>query len=146
MDVQAEVDREKETVARITAVAHYSPCIGFADLLGWDESSVDHCELMRNPGATFESPRRIVVFHFIAGELRYYAGGWCSGRDASSVEYERMCAEPSESGTFATVRAALALTERYLVEERALREIDVPREVQWCKNTVRDADGTERAT
>src|SRR5262249_31766418 len=74
MDLQAEVDKEQDVLQRIPAVARRWPCGPFADLL-WDELDFD-VALSNNPGVIFESPIRAVVFQYVRGELRYYAGGW----------------------------------------------------------------------
>lgn len=141
MDVQAEVDREPEVVQRITAVAHRSECPSFADLLWCTESFNEVIGMMSKPGVMFTSPRRIVVFQFLAGELRYYAGGWSLSQNPSPNEYERMCAEPHELGVFATVRDALEFAEAYLVDECALSQITVVRQVRWGQQPHPDTPG-----
>src|SRR5262249_45055963 len=113
MDVQVEVDAEQELVQRITACAQRVASPVFGDLL-WDVPP-DLVALFDNPGVMFESPRRVVVFQEIGGELRYYAGGWCPDQGRIHLEQDRVWAEGSELGIFPTVRDALTFAEQYLV-------------------------------
>src|ERR1043166_278858 len=74
MSLQSEVEAQSATVQRITAVARRSSCPEFADIL-WPPTP-EAMSLMDDPGVMFESPSRVLVFQWIVGELRYYAGGW----------------------------------------------------------------------
>jgi hypothetical protein len=141
MDVQAEVDRERGALQRITAVARRSACPAFADLLGWGEASLDLVTLMNHPGVMFESCGRVVVFQQIAEELRYYAGGWCLDQNQLSLEQDRIWAEGSETGVFETVPDALAFAEQYLVEERAFQTMQVPRQLRHSRTTEQNEGG-----
>jgi hypothetical protein len=140
MNVQAEVDREKDAVGRITAVARRTSCPCFADLC-WGSLPSDFRLLEDNPGVMFESPRRIVVFQELGGELRYYAGGWCRNPDRIFLEQDRIHREGSELGVFPTVRDALVFAERYLVEEASFREIQVPRQPRHQQEPSSNNDG-----
>jgi hypothetical protein len=132
MNVQTQVDREPEAVRRITAVARQSSCPFFADLF-WDVVDFDPFALSNNPGVMFESPRRIVVFQELGGELRYYAGAWCLDQDRRYLEEDRIEAEGREIGVFPTVRDALAFAGQYLIEERAFQTIHVPRYTRYSR-------------
>jgi hypothetical protein len=141
MNVQAEVDCEREKVGRIATVARRSACPSFGDLLGWGEDSVDPYVLNDNPGVMFESARRIVVFQEICGQLRYYAGGWRSDARRIHLEWERMEAEGFERGIFGTVPEALEFTELFLVETLPLQAIDVPRQLLGRQETAKHLSG-----
>jgi len=101
MSLDTEVDDERGMVQRITAVARRSLCTTFADIL-WPPIPPPMA-LMEDPGVMFESPRRVFVFQRIAGELRYYAGGWCPDRTIIYLVQDRVWAEGSESGVFRSV-------------------------------------------
>lgn len=132
MDVQAEVDREREKVQRINAVARRVSMPLFCDLIGWEgDVPDDPIALTDNPGVLFESSRRVVVFQQICGELRYYAGGWCPDQKRIYLEEERILAEGSELGVFETVQDAVEFAEEYLVDERDFQAIHVPRRVRY---------------
>jgi hypothetical protein len=129
MDLEAEVDAEPDTVNRITAVARQRSCPAFLDL--WWDPAPPPLAVLGDPGVMFESPRRVVVFQRIGGELRYYAGGWCPDEDHIHLEQERVWAEGGESGVFGSVADALAFAELYLVEERSFAAVRVPRAVRY---------------
>lgn len=122
---------------RITKVARYSPCFGFADLL-WPPTPTTAelvTALMDDPGATFETNRRVVVFQRIGGELRYYAGGWCLSQDQFVAEKGRVWAEGCELGVFESVADALAFAEGYLVEEQSFAELAITRNVRYGRQS-----------
>ena len=68
MGLEAEVVANPAAVQRITAVARRTSCPAFADIL-WPPCP-HPLALMDDPGVMFESPRRVVVFQRIGGELR----------------------------------------------------------------------------
>jgi hypothetical protein len=129
MDLQAAVDREREAMQRICTVARHRSCSTFADLL-WGEVP-NPFVLLANPGVMFETPHRVVVFQEICGELRYYAGGWCSDQERIYLEQDRMEAEGCELDVFQAIRDAVSFAEHYLVEEQGLEAIDVIRQVYY---------------
>lgn len=132
MDVQAEVDQERERVHRITAVARRVSMSMFRDLYGWEGDVPDDAiALTKDLGVMFESSHRVVVFQQVCGELRYYAGGWCPDQNRIYLEQERILAEGSALGVFETVQHAPIFTEEYLVDERDFRAIQVPRRVRY---------------
>jgi hypothetical protein len=131
MDLQAAVDRERETVQRICTVATRRSCSSFADLQWGEALALDPFVLLANPGVMFETPRRVVVFQEICGELRYYAGGWCSDQERIYLEQDRMEAEGYELGVFQAIRDAVSFAEHYLVEEQGLEAIHVIRQVYY---------------
>lgn len=131
MSLEAEVDADSTAVKRITAVARRTSCPVFTDIL-W--TPYPHMlALMDNPGVMFESPRRVVVFQRIGGELRYYAGGWCPDQARISAEQDRVWAEGSELGVFRSVADALAFALPYLAEEQSFAAAGVPRDVRWSR-------------
>lgn len=134
MNVQNEVDQERNALQSIAAVAKRTSCPLFINLIGWGEALPDPCWFVRNPGVMFESPRRIVVFQEIVGELRYYAGGWRSHQSQIYAEQDRIAAEGSELGVFETVRDAMTYAEQYLVQEKDFQAIDVPRQVRYGRS------------
>jgi hypothetical protein len=133
--------------AAVTAVARCGDCSVFADLMWppFDESDMRRVIAEEDPGVILESPRRVVVVQRIGGELRYYAGGWCLEPSRIYLEQDRVWAEGSEQGTFATVADAVAFAEWYLAAERAFCEIPVLRQVRWlCCPETGDAVDRER--
>jgi hypothetical protein len=133
MRIQDEVDREVDAVRRITAVARRRPCTFFADLL-WGGAMPEIQDLGDDPGVMFESPRRVVVLQRVSGELRYYAGGWCPDQDRIYLEQDRVWAEGSELGIFASVRDALLFAEQYLAEGQGFGDLTVPRQVRYSRH------------
>jgi hypothetical protein len=131
MSLEAEVNTDPAAVQRIAAVARRTSGPAFADIQ-WPPCP-HVLALMDDPGVMFESPRRVVVFQRIGGELRYYAGGWCPDQSRIYLEQERVWAEGSESGVFRSVADALAFAEQYLAEERSFAGVGVPREVRWSR-------------
>lgn len=133
MSLQSEVAEQPCSMERITRVARHSLCFGFADLL-WPPtpSTAELVAALRDdPGATFETNRRVVVFQRIGGELRYYAGGWCLSQDQFVAEQDRVSAEGCELGVFASVADALAFAEGYLVAERSFAALAITRSVRY---------------
>jgi hypothetical protein len=139
MGLQADINAEPELVRRISTVARRSSCPAFLDL-HWPPCP-GVLVLWEDPGVLFESPRRQVVFQRIEGELRYYAGGWCPDQARIFLEQDRIAAEGGETGVFASVADALAFAEQYLVEERGLAEVLVPRKVRHARDCK--GDGAE---
>jgi len=133
LNVEFEVDQAEAAVDRIAEVATRRQCACFGDLL-WSPFTADPSAFLDNPGVMFESSRRVVVFQEISGELRYYAGGWCPDQNRLHLEQDRVWAEGSESGVFATVTDALAFTEQYLTGLRGFLEIRVPRRVLYGRD------------
>jgi hypothetical protein len=88
----------------------------------------------------FESALRVVVFQRISGELRYYAGGWCPDQSRIYLEQERIAAEGSEMGVFASAPDALAFAEQYLAEGRSFASVKATRVVRYSH----DARATEQ--
>jgi hypothetical protein len=129
MQLDGDVGRERVPLQRITAVARRRSCAMFADIL-WPPVP-DLAALMADPGVMFASPRRVVVFQRIEGELRYYAGGWCPDQSRLYLEQDRIAAEGYELGVFGSVADALAFAEQYLVEERGCNAVQVLREVRF---------------
>lgn len=133
MSLVSDLDAEHNAVARITAVARRTCCSIFTDIL-W--SPCPHpMDLMEDPGVMFESSRRVVVLQRIAGELRYYAGGWCLDQTSIYSEQDRAWAEGRESGVLRSVADALIFAEQYLVEERSFVLVQVPRNVRYSRHT-----------
>src|SRR5258708_1866191 len=114
--LKGEVDRQMRPLQRIIAVARRSSCPVFVDIL-WSPVR-GPVALMEDPGVMFESPRRVLVFQRIEGELRYYAGGWCLDPNRICLEQDRIWSEGCESGVFASVGDAMAFAEQYLADER----------------------------
>src|SRR5688572_25632307 len=110
MSLEADVDGEPDAVARITAVARRMSIPAFGDLI-WPPCP-HPLAMMDDPGVGFRSPRRAVFFQRIGGELRYYAGGWCSHESRLYLEQDRVWAEGHERGVFESVADALAFAER----------------------------------
>lgn len=131
MSLQSEVEAQLATVRRITAVARRSSCPAFADIL-WPPTP-EAMSLMDDPGVLFESPSRVLVFQWIVGELRYYAGGWCPDQSRIQLEQDRIWAEGSELGVFDSVADALKFAEQYLADERSFAAVGVQREVRWSR-------------
>ena len=77
----------------------------------------------------FETNSRVVVIEEHGGELRYYAGGWCSDQNFIYQEQDRIEAEGYEMGVFRTPRDAILFAERYLAGKQALQDIEAAREV-----------------
>src|SRR5262245_26389303 len=101
MSLEADVDAEPGAVARVVTAARRSSCTMFVDIL-WPPCP-DPLALRNDPGVMFESPRRVVVFQRVGGELRYYAGGWCPDQSRIYLEQDRVWAEGSELGVFGSV-------------------------------------------
>jgi hypothetical protein len=131
MGLEAEVDAAPGAVQRITAVARRTSTPAFCDLL-WPPCP-HPAALMTDPGVMFESPRRIVVFQRIGGELRYYAGGWCPDKSRIYLEQDRVWAEGIELGVLGSVADALTLAKQYLAEERTFAALSVRRAVRYSR-------------
>jgi hypothetical protein len=140
--LEDEVNAEIGPLRRIIAVARRSSCPVFGDIL-WLPTP-DLLVLMGDPGVMFESPRRLVVFQRIGGELRYYAGGWCLDQNRIYLEQDRIESEGCELGVFGSVGDALAFAYQYLAEEKEFGAVLVPRFVRYshdpeAKDGERDA-------
>jgi hypothetical protein len=129
----------------VVAVATCRGSLFFADLC-WPPFDVEaeRQRLIegRDPGVIFETASRVVVVEEHSGELRYYAGGWCSDERRIHLEQGRIEAEGQEMGVFRTPRDAMNFSERYLVGKQALQDIEVAREVVYRRETSRG--GAER--
>ena len=123
------------------AVATCRDSLGFVDLY-WPpiEPKVELQRLgeQRDPGVIFESPTRMVVIEEHSGELRYFAGGWCSHESRIYLEQERIKAEGHETGVFLTPQNAMFFAERFLAHQQALQDIEVPRLVHQRQETTRN--------
>ena len=121
-----------ESLRAIQAVATSRDILFFGDL-AWNPFDADSAWAReiegRDLGVIFESPTRVVVIEEHVGELRYYAGGWRSRENRIHLEWDRIEAEGSELGVLPTFHAAVCFTERFLVRDEALQDIDIPRQV-----------------
>jgi hypothetical protein len=137
--VYSEVEREKELLHKVLAVAARNESLGFADLFRPGDNMREHIErLKRNedPGVKFTTSTRTVVIEFHSGQLRYYAGGWPSSQANLHSERIRVLAEGCELGSFRTIQDSLRFTEKYLAALEGLQDITVPREVLSRRETT----------
>jgi hypothetical protein len=134
-------DRLAEYQQPFRAIIAVAPCrdsLNFADLcwppFDWDAELQRFIE-RRDPGVIFETTTRVVVIEEHSGELRYYAGGWCSHQGRIHLEQERIWAEGHEIGVFPTSRDAVLFAEQFLAREQAIQDIETPRLVYHRQET-----------
>src|SRR5947209_17803838 len=100
MGLREQLAEHQPPFQATVAVATCRDSLLFADLC-WPPFDLE-AELQRliegqNPGVMFESPSRVVVIEEHSGELRYYAGGWCSHESQLPLlEQDRMAADGHE--------------------------------------------------
>jgi hypothetical protein len=139
MGLRDRLAENRQPFDAVVAVATCRNSLFFADLC-WPpfDMEADRMRLIegRDPGVIFEPVSRVVVLEEHSGELRYYAGGWRSDESRIYLEQDRIEAEGSEMGVFRTLRDAMIFTERYLVGEQALQDIEAAREVIHRRETI----------
>jgi hypothetical protein len=145
MGLRERLAAYRQSFEAILAVATGRDSLGFADLWFPPLDLELHLRRLienRDPGVIFETFSRVVVIEEISGELRYYAGGWCPNPKHRYLEEERIWAEGSELGVFATVRDAVDFAFRYLVEEQDFQTMRASRRVCYgCKPDGSDSVG-----
>jgi hypothetical protein len=111
-----ELEAFGPAVATLRRVAEQQESADFFDLW-WDGFDLRHA--LDHRGVWFRSATRDLALNYIRGELRYQAG---ERGDSDLIDYE--------IGAFANMAHAVAFATAYLVEEKPLLLIDVPRSVR----------------
>lgn len=143
MSLREQIAEDKRAFDAVLAVATCRDSLLFADLC-WTPFDLQF-ELRRaaegsDPGVIFETPTRVVVIEDHSGELRYYAGGWCSHQDRIHLEQHRISAEGYELGVFPSPREAVLFAERFLSRQQPLQAIETPRRVLRRQDTANRAE------
>ena len=140
MSLRDQLSEHEQAFNAILAVATWRDSLFFADLC-WPPFDPDvtarRVAENRDPGIMFETPTRVVVIEEHGGELRYYAGGWCSPENRHSEEEERILAEGCEMGVFPSPREAVLFVEGFLAQQLDLQDIVVPRSLRHRRETGR---------
>jgi hypothetical protein len=141
--LREQIAKDKPAFDAVLAVATYRDSLLFADLC-WPPFDLQF-ELRRaaegnDPGVIFETPTRVVVIEDHSGELRYYAGGWCSHQDRIHLEQDRIWLEGNELGVFPSPREAVVFAERFLSRQQPLQAIETPRQVHHRQDTDKRAE------